>query len=102
MNNTKWTEIFKLFYYGVECSPNPIPIHWTTKNLDGSIYSDSTWTHFGVGMEHSREIDWLKIHLTPENRDLVLDILRQVHVPGEIMDDCVYVYGYRMDVEYIR
>ena len=101
MNNTKWQEIFKLFYYGVECSDNPVPICWTTKSLDGSLYSDSTWTHFGVGMGHSREIDWLKIHLTPENRALVLDILKQVHVPGEIFDDCVYVYGYRMDTDYI-
>ena len=101
MNNTKWTEIFKLFYYGVECSDNPVSICWTTKSLDGCLYSDSTWTHFGVGMEHSREIDWLKIHLTPENREIVLDILRKVHVPGDILPDCVYVYGYRTDADYI-
>lgn len=101
MNTTKWTDIFKRFYYGVECSPNPVPIRWTTKCLNGYVYSDNTWTHFGIGMDHSGEIDWLKIHLTPENRDVVLDILRTVHVPGEVLPDCVYVYGYRTDVDYI-
>ena len=101
MNNTKWTEIFKLFYYGVECSPNPIPIHWTTRSTNGSLYSDSTWTHFGVGMEHSMEIDWLRIDLTPDNRGIVLEILRKVHVPGEILGDQVYIYGHRMDVDYL-
>ena len=66
------------------------------------IYNDSTWTHFGVGMENSKEIEWLKIDLTAENRKIVLDILRKIHVPGEVLDDCVYVYGYRTDVDYIK
>ncbi len=100
MNNTKWAEIFKAFYYGTELAGGPA-VPWTTKNLDGDVYSDSTWTHFGVGMEHSREIDWLKIELTPENREIVLEILREIHVPGEIMEDCVTVYGHRMDVDYL-
>ena len=65
-------------------------------------YNDSTWTHFGVGMEHSKEIEWLKIDLTAENRKIVLDILRTIHVPGEVFDNCVYVYGYRTDVDYIK
>lgn len=76
-------------------------VRWTTKLIDGSVYSDSTWTHFGCSMESSREIAWLRITLTPENRQIVLDILRQVHVPGEVIEDAVYVYGYRMDVDYI-
>ena len=53
-------------------------------------------------MEHSKEIEWLKIDLTAENRKIVLDILRKIHVPGEVFDDCVYVYGYRTDVDYIK
>lgn len=100
MNNTKWTEIFKAFYYSAELAGGPA-VPWTTKTLDGYVYSDSTWTHFGVGMEHSREIDWLKIELTAENREFVLDALRRIHVPGEIMEDCVIVYGHRMDVDYL-
>ena len=106
MNDTKWTEIFKAFYYCVECSDDPrlskMFISWTTKSTGGDIYGDTTWTHFGVGMEQSKEIEWLKIDLTAENRETVMDILRKIHVPGEVFEDCVYVYGYRMDVDYIK
>ena len=106
MNNTKWTEIFKAFYYDIECSEDQklskIPIQWTTKAINGYIYSDNTWTHFGMDMESSKEIEWLKIDLTSENRKIVLDILKRIHVPGEVFDDCVYVYGYRTDVDYIK
>ena len=105
MNDTKWTEIFKAFYYGIECSPDKelsgLQVPWTTKSLNGFVYSDSTWTHFGCSMESNKEIDWLRIELTPQNRQIVLDILHLMHVPGEILDDFVYVYGYRTDVDYI-
>ena len=100
MNNTKWTEIFEAFYYGSELVGGPV-VPWTTKSLDGDIYSDNTWTHFGVGMEGSKEIDWLRIKLTPENREVVLKNLRAIHVPGEVVGDSAYVYGHRMDVDYI-
>lgn len=100
MNDTKWTEIFKAFYYGAELAGGPV-VRWTTKNLDGYEYSDSTWTHFGIGMEHSKEIVWLKIDLTPENRDFVLETLRKIHVPGEVFQNAVFVYGHRMDIDYI-
>ena len=39
--------------------------------------------------------------LTPENREFVLRNLRAIHVPGEVLADCVIVYGYRTDVDYI-
>ncbi len=105
MNNTKWTEIFQAFYYSIELSSDKelsgLQVLWTTKSLDGFIYSDSTWTHFGCSMESAKEIDWLRIKLTPQNRQIVLDILSRIHVPGEVFDDFVYVYGYRTDVDYI-
>lgn len=105
MNNTKWSEIFKAFYYGYECAQDEtlrsIRFPWTTRSVDGYVYSDNTWTHFGVGMENSKEIDWLKIELTPENREFVLELLRKIHVPGEVQENCVIVYGHRMDVDYI-
>ena len=100
MNNTKWTEIFKAFYYGAELVGGPL-VPWTTKQLSGFVYSDNTWTHFGVGMEDSKEIDWLMIELTEENREFVLDALRKIHVPGEVLADSVIVYGHRTDVDYI-
>ena len=52
-------------------------------------------------MESNKEIDWLRIELTPQNRQIVLDILHLIHVPGEVLDDFVYVYGYRTNVDYI-
>ena len=54
-----------------------------------------------VVMEFSKEIDWLRIQLTPENKQVVLGILRSIHVPGEVFEDSVYVYGYRTDVGYV-
>ena len=101
MNDTKWKEIFEAFYYGIECSDAPVRIQWTTRSTAGHLYSDSTWTHFGCTMESSKEIEWLKIELTPENRELVLEILRKIHVPGEVRADHAIVYGYRNDVDYI-
>ena len=100
MNDTKWREIFDAFYYGVELQGGPA-VRWATKNLDGYEYSDSTWTHFGCSMESNKEIDWLRLDLTEENRQTVLEILRRVHVPGEMIGNAVYVYGYRTDVDYL-
>ena len=106
MNHTKWTEIFKAFYYDIECSEDPklsrLLIHWTTRSTNGFVYNDSTWTHFGTNCKGTKDIEWLKIDLTPENRKIVLDILKKIHVPGEVFEDCVYVYGYRTDVDYIK
>lgn len=106
MNHTKWTEIFKAFYYDIECSEDPklsgMLIHWTTGSTNGFVYNDSTWTHFGSNCMGTKDIEWLKIDLTPENRRIVLDILKRIHVPGEVLEDCVYVYGYRTDVDYIE
>lgn len=105
MNDTKWIEIFKAFYYEFECSEDPwrrgLRIDWTTRSLNGYVYGDSTWTHFGCDGEPLKELDWLKIDLTSENREAVLDVLKKIHVPGEVFEDCVYVYGHRMDVDYI-
>lgn len=105
MNDTKWIEIFKAFYYGIECSPDKglsdLQVRWTTKSLNGFVYSDNTWTHFGCSMDSNKNIDWLRIELTPQNRQIVLDILHLIHVPGEVFDDFVYIYGYRTDVDYI-
>ena len=105
MNDTKWAEIFKAFYYGIECSSNSelsnLQIAWTTRSLSGYLYSDTTWSHFGCSVEFSKEIDWLRIQLTPENKQVVLGILRSIHVPGEVFEDSVYVYGYRTDVDYV-
>ena len=105
MNDTKWKEIFEQFYYGIECSNDPalskLIIHWTTVSTSGDVYGDTTWTHFGCSMLSSKEIESLRIELTDENRQVVLDILRKIHVPGEVFDNYVIVYGYKSGVDYI-
>ena len=102
MNNTKWNEIFKSFF-SRECDEHDININipWMTKcHSNGFIYGwDYTWIHFGAispGENNPRydDIEWLKIKLTDKNRDFVLSALSNIHVPGEVDDDCVTVYGY--------
>ncbi len=105
MNNTKWIEIWESFYYNIECSNDEnirnIRILWETKNRDGYTYHDSTWTHFSLDGD-LKNIEWLKIYFNSQNKEIVLDVLRKVHVPGEVFEDCVYIYGYRTDVDYIK
>lgn len=103
MNDAKWNEIFRAFYYGVECSDDDgisdLIINWTTKTVDGFIYSDNTWSHFDC--DSYKDIEWLKIDINEKTAKIVIDALRKIHVPGEVFDDCVYVYGYRTDIDYI-
>ena len=105
MNNTKWKEIFQAFYYGIECSNDPalsgITIRWSVTTTSGLTYTDCTWSHFACPAEDYKDIESLRIDLTATNRQIVMDTLRKIHVPGEVFDHYVIVYGYRMDVDYI-
>jgi|SRR5574344_1614186 hypothetical protein len=102
MNNTKWNEIFNAFYK-YECNSLPVIIRWRTKdNINGFLSKwDSTWTHFGCEPRKWETIDYLQIELTNDNRNLVIEHLKRIHVPGVISDNVLTVYGYRQDVEYI-
>ena len=105
MNKTKWREINAAFL-GMEFSDlpeeNSVVIPWMTCTTDGFIYGwDETWTHFWGADDTGKEIEWLKIKLTPENRKVVLAILKRIHVPGEVAENEVTVYGYRTDVDYV-
>lgn len=101
MNNTKWNEIFKQFYKN-ECNGGVL-VQWRTKDTETGYICNwgGTWTHFGNEPSNWECIDYLQIRLTPENEELVLRILKQIHVPGDIEKDIVNVYGYRMDVDYL-
>ena len=103
MNNTKWNEIFKTFYVN-ECSPDRPLVRWRTKDTQTGYISnwDGTWTHFGCEPRDWDRIDWLQIKLTNENSDLVLGELRKNHVPGEVSEGIVTVYGYRTDADYLN
>lgn len=102
MNNTKWNEIFKAFY-ALECDPDGPLIRWRTKDTENGYVSpwDGSWTHFGCEPREWDRIDQLQIELTGENTGLVLGVLRKIHVPGEVSDEVVTVYGYRTDVDYL-
>lgn len=103
MNNTKWKEIF-LTFYNYECKDNEIKIPWRTKDVNSGFISnwDGSWTHFGCDPAGYHTIEWLKIQLTDHNRDTVLSELSAIHIPAEIVDDEVIVYGYRTDIEYLN
>ena len=103
MNNTKWNEIFRAFYYDNELKSGSPIIMWRTKDIDTGYLSewDGTWTHFGTEPRDWDKIDQLQICLTPENKEYVLKCLKQIHVPGIVEDDTVTIFGYRSDVDYI-
>ena len=64
--------------------------------------NEVTWTHFGCKPREWDKIDYLQIELTKDNSDLVFDVLRKIHVPGEEHDGIISIYGYRTDVDYLR
>ena len=102
MNNTKWNEIFKAFYQN-ECDGNIPLVRWRTRDLETGFISTwhGTWTHFGCEPRNWEYIDYLQIELTEQNREVVLQELRKIHVPGTISQEIVTIYGYRQDVDYI-
>lgn len=103
MNNTKWNEIFTAFYIN-ECVQGAPLVRWRTKDTKTGYISnwDGSWTHFGCEPREWDKIDYLQIELTKDNSDLVFDVLRKIHIPGEVHDGIISIYGYRTDVNYIR
>ncbi len=101
MNNTKWNEIFWAFYW-YECDEKG-RARWKTRDVEnGYIYGwEPSWTHFGCEPKEYDKIDYLQIELTDDNRDFVIQTLKDIHVPGILEDDVVTIYGYRQDVDYI-
>jgi len=103
MNNTKWNEIFRAFYYGNECEGLGLHIPWRQRSIKSGYISDwdGTWSHFGCAPRCWDEIDYLQIRLNEQNQAYVIKSLKQIHVPGEIKDDIITIYGYRTDVDYL-
>ena len=103
MNNTKWREIFRAFYYGNELKINSPIIKWRTKDIENGYISnwDAAWTHFGCEPRDWDRIDYLQIQLTPENVSYVMASLKKIHVPGTVEDGIVTIYGYKTDADYI-
>ena len=103
MNNTKWNEIFRAFYYDNELKENAPLIMWRTRDIENGFVSewDGTWSHFGCEPREWNRIDYLQIRLTAENEKYVMDCLKKIHVPGDVKDGIATVFGHREHGEYI-
>lgn len=90
MNNTKWEEI-RLAMYNY-----PRTAKWRVKSIDSTYISnwDGDWFyHFKLGGYES--IEWLEIESNnDELKNDIINILRKIHVPGEILNNSIKVYGY--------
>lgn len=90
MNNTKWEEI-----RGAMCE-YPLTIFWRVRNIDNGYLSnwDAEWFyHFRLGGYDT--IEWLEIKVENEEiKNEIINILRKIHVPGEVLKDSIKVYGY--------
>ncbi|WLR42514.1 hypothetical protein LC087_17765 [Bacillus carboniphilus] len=94
MNNTKWNEIRKAMieYDGTT--------HWRTKDIEKGFVSDwdGDWFyHFKTNgtSEDYKYIEWLEIKVPSlKMKNDVLNIFKNINVPGEIFEDVIRVYGY--------
>lgn len=101
LNNTKWKELLTAFYQ-LECSGSSPAVRWRTRDLETGFLSpwDGTWRHFACDPGAWKFIDFLQIELTQENKVLVLEALRRIHIPAAVSEGIVTIYGYRQDVDY--
>ncbi|MDN7240963.1 hypothetical protein QWY14_04135 [Planococcus sp. N028] len=90
MNDTKWKELRAAMYN------YPDNLQWRTKDIETGYICpwDGDWFHhFKSGGYIS--IEWLKIKAeTEELRKDLTAVLRNIHVPGEVILDVIRVYGY--------
>lgn len=99
MNNTKWDEIFKAFYLHQR---NNVNIYFRKKLIEKEWdFWENDWEHFGSCFAFYKDIEYLQIELTNENRQIVLDILHVIHVPGETKGNIVTIFGYQTSCEYL-
>lgn len=99
MNNTKWKEIRIAMdnYSGT--------VLWRIKNIDNGLLTnwDSEWVNHFQLREYNK-IEWLEIKVNSEEmKNDIIHILRKIHVPGEVLDDSIKIYGYTKDgfIDYI-
>lgn len=90
MNNTKWKELQEAMY-GLQQRPQ-----WRTRcTTNGYISSwDGEWFyHFSEG--GFEDIEWVEIKAENETQsELVLSLLKSIHVPGIKTEYGFKVYGY--------
>jgi hypothetical protein len=90
MNNTKWDEIRLAM-----CSLTPSP-EWRTKDFENGYISewDKEWFyHFKMGGYEI--IEWLEIRYTsPEQKEKIVMELSKIHVPLEVKEETLRIYGF--------
>ncbi|MFF2879487.1 DUF6678 family protein [Gottfriedia sp. NPDC057991] len=90
MNDKKWEEI------RLSMCDYPNNNQWRTKDIETRFIStwDGEWFyHFRIG--GYKCIEWLEIKVeTQEIRKGVLNILKNIHVSGDVFDNVIRVYGY--------
>lgn len=99
MNNTKWEEI------RVAMHDYPLATLWRVKNIDNGYLSnwDADW-FYHFRLDEYDTIEWLEIKIdNSEMKNEVVNILRKIHVPGEVLKSSIKVYGYKKDgfIDYI-
>ena len=90
MNDTKWEEIRTAM---IEF---PEPTFWRTKDIETGYIShwDRDWYyHFRTGGYNP--IEWLEIKFeNAKIKEELVNILRKIHVPGELSENRIRIYGY--------
>ena len=102
MNDTKWNELFRAFCENNMACGQRTAAFYRTKEINGDVtYWSNEWEIFGSQFLWWKDLEWLQIRLSDENREFVVDTLKRIHVPGEIEGNIATVYGYRQDCAYI-
>lgn len=93
MNDTKWDELRLAMYNLGDLRPR-----WRTKEVNGYVcHWDGEWFyHFREGGYST--IEWVEIETSSADQDAaVLELLREIHLPGHRTDQGFRVYGYVQD-----
>lgn len=90
MNNTKWEEV-RLAMYNL-----PLPPKWRTKDIETGYIStwDREWFyHFKNGGYET--IEWVEIQPdSSEQKENILTALAKIHLPLEVGETSLKVYGF--------
>lgn len=91
MNKTKWQELQEAMYELNENSPK-----WRSKCITNEFISewDGEWYyHFSEG--DFKDLEWVEINIENEKqKELVLEKLKAILVPGHEVENGFIVYGY--------
>ena len=91
MNDAKWDEIRTVMY------EYPTSIKWRTKDIESGYISnwDTEWFYHFKNAGY-KTIEWLEIEVNNEKiKDDLIKILKEIHVPGEVLQNSIIIYGYK-------